>query len=296
MYDLIIIGGGPAGLAAAIFASSEGLKTMVLNHGRMGGQAGTSPRIENYLGFPEGISGENLTQAAFEQASRMGTHFRMGGDPVDSIDTQTLTVRHPCWGHLKARAIVIATGVQWTEVPGLKSCQYGSDPSKAESFLNKDVHLIGAGNSAGQCALHFADHASSVTMLVRGDSLDSKMSDYLVKRIKQHPKIKVELNSEVRKIADNGINWWNTNSQCGYYSNTHGVFAFVGARPNPSWLPPQIETWDGYILTDPSYMTTVPGIFAVGDVRANSTKRVAAAVGEGSAVISSVHRYLASLS
>lgn len=290
MYDLIIIGGGPAGLAAATFAASEGLSTLILNSGGLGGQARTSPMIENYFGFAEGISGEELSQNAYMQAARLGAHFRIGAGSVNYLDAKTRTVGHTVWGQFQGRAIIIATGVQWSEL-SLGEIQYGA--TDATTLAGKDIHLIGAGNSAGQCALHYAKQAKTVTMLVRGDSLEAKMSQYLVDRIHQTPNIRVQLNSEVRRVKPQEINWWSETHQCEYYSQTEGVYAFVGAKPRTDWLPEEIlRDSEGYIQTRHGYHASWPGIFAVGDVRSGSLKRVATAVGEGSGCISSVHQWL----
>ena len=242
--------------------------------------------IENYFGFAEGISGRELTSNAVHQALRLGAVLKIGL-PTKHLDPHTLTVD----GYLKARAIIIATGVQWSELE-FGECQYGA--TDASHLKGRDIHLIGAGNSAGQCALHYAKQARTVTMLVRGNSLEAKMSQYLVDRIHQTPNIVVELNSEVRRVKPQEINWWSSHHQCEYYAKTEGVYAFVGAKPRTDWLPMEIHRDpDGYIQTGPGFATSWPGIFAVGDVRSGSTKRVATAVGEGSAVISSVHQWLA---
>ena len=318
-YDTVIVGGGPAGLAAAVYGASEGLRTIVVEREAPGGQAGTSSRIENYLGFPTGVSGDELAGRALQQARRLGAEILITR-AIERIDPKTRSIQLDGGEILSARSIVLATGVAWRHlgIDGFdkligKGIYYGAARSEASIVHGLDVHLIGAGNSAGQAALFFANHARSVTLICRGDSLEKSMSQYLIEQIAGKDNIKTQLQSEVKavhgeanltaiEILDNAANVV-LRRDCG------GLFVFIGADAETQWLPDDIaRDARGYVLTgedvveagrapggrDPYLLeTSMPGIFAAGDVRASPVKRVAAAVGEGSMAIAFVHRYLA---
>ncbi len=318
MYDTVIIGAGPAGLAAAVYGASEGLKSLVVEREAPGGQAGTSSRIENYLGFPNGVSGDELADRALRQARRLGAEILVTR-AIDRVDPDQRAIHLDGGGMIWAKTIILATGVTWRRlaIEGFdrligKGIYYGAARSEAGSTQGRDVHLIGAGNSAGQAAMFFANHARTVTLIVRGDSLEKSMSQYLVNQVRSKDNIKVAFNSEVKgfhgenhltavDIHDRGAEAHRTEA-CG------GLFIFIGADAETGWLPPEIvRDQRGYVLTgtdlartglwtrnrDPFLLeTSVPGIFAAGDVRSSPVKRVAAAVGEGSMAIAFVHQYL----
>ncbi|HEU4382939.1 MAG TPA: FAD-dependent oxidoreductase, partial [Anaeromyxobacteraceae bacterium] len=318
-YDTVIIGGGPAGLAAAVYGASEGLRTLVIEREAPGGQAETSSRIENYLGFPTGVSGGELARRAHQQATRLGAEMLVTRNAT-SIDSATMVVTLDGSERVQARTIILATGVTWRRLStdGFdrllgKGVYYGASRSEATSTQGQDIHLIGAGNSAGQAALFFANHARSVTLVVRGSGLEKSMSHYLIEQIRGKPNIHVALNTEVKAahgdkvlsaidLADRGAGTVRRVG-CG------GVFVFIGADAETGWLPEAIARDDrGYVCTgdavarsgrwhlsrDPYLLeTSVPGIFACGDVRCSPVKRVAAAVGEGSMSIAFVQQFLA---
>jgi len=319
-YDTIVIGAGPAGLAAAVYGAAEGLRTLVVEREAPGGQAGTSSRIENYLGFPNGVSGDELARRALQQAKRLGAEILITRS-IQRIDPATRTVHLVGGEILHARTVIIATGVTWRRptIEGLdrfigKGVSYGAARSEASNAQGLDVHLIGAGNSAGQAALFFADHACTVTLVVRGDSLERSMSHYLVEQVRAKDNVVVELNSEVQAVYGEGhvteidirdrVGGTVRRRDCG------GLFIFVGADAETDWVPPEIARDEhGYLLTGADAMksghwaldrdaylleTSVPGMFACGDVRSGPVKRVASAVGEGSMAIAFVHQYLKS--
>ncbi|HWH83788.1 MAG TPA: FAD-dependent oxidoreductase [Burkholderiaceae bacterium] len=318
-YDTVIIGGGPAGLAAAVYGASEGLRTLVIEREAPGGQAETSSRIENYLGFPTGVSGDELARRAHQQATRLGAEITVTRS-VTGIDPATKVITLDGGEQVRARTIIVATGVAWRRLStdGFdrllgKGVYYGASRSEAGATQGQDIHLIGAGNSAGQAALFFANHARSVTLVVRSSGLEKSMSHYLIEQIRNKPNIRVALNSEVKaahgdkllsaiELADRSTGT-TQRVDCG------GVFVFIGADAETGWLPEAIARDDrGYVSTgdavarsgrwplrrDPYLLeTSVPGIFACGDVRCSPVKRVAAAVGEGSMTIAFVHQFLA---
>ena len=318
-YDAVVIGGGPAGLAAAVYGASEGLSTLVIEREAPGGQAGTSSRIENYLGFPNGVSGDELASRALQQARWLGAELLVTRT-VQRMDPETREVFLDGGEVVRTRSVILATGVTWRrlEIEGFqrligKGIFYGASRSEAGSTHGQDVFLVGAGNSAGQAALHFANHARQVTLVVRGDSLAKSMSAYLVDQISRKPNISARLHAEVRaargeahleaiEIADRRDGAISRHG-CG------GLFIFIGADADTGWLPPQLaRDKNGYVLTgdelvkagrwshrrDPFLLeASVPGIFACGDVRLSPVKRVASAVGEGSMTIAFVHQYLA---
>jgi thioredoxin reductase (NADPH) len=318
-YDTVVIGGGPAGLAAAVYGASEGLNTLVIEREAPGGQAETSSRIENYLGFPTGVSGDELARRALQQASRLGAQIMVTRDAV-GIDPQAKTVQLDGGETVSARSIIVATGVSWRRLAtdGFdrllgKGVYYGASRSEAGATQGQDIHLIGAGNSAGQAAMFFANHARTVTLVVRGGSIEASMSRYLIDQIGKRPNIHLELNSEVRAAHGDklltAIELANRASGEVRRVPSGGVFVFIGADAETAWLPAAIvRDARGYVLTgeaaaksgpwplerDPYLLeTSVPGIFACGDVRSSQVKRVAAAVGEGSMAIAFVHQFLA---
>ncbi len=318
-YDTVIIGGGPAGLAAAVYGASEGLRTLVIEREAPGGQAETSSRIENYLGFPTGVSGEELARRALQQASRLGAEMMVTRKAV-GIDPVAKVVELDGGELVRARSIIVATGVSWRRLATVgfdrllgKGVYYGASRSEAGATQGQDIHLIGAGNSAGQAAMFFANHARTVSLIVRGGALETSMSHYLVEQIRNKPNIQVELHSEVRAVHGDklltAIDLANRASGDIRRLDSGGVFVFIGADAETGWLPDAIvRDGRGYVLTgeaaaksgqwpldrDPYLLeTSVPGVFACGDVRSSQVKRVAAAVGEGSMAIAFVHQFLA---
>ena len=318
-YDVAVIGGGPAGLAAAVYGASEGLRTIVIEREAPGGQAGTSSRIENYLGFPNGISGDELAIRALQQARRLGAEILVTRS-VARLDPATREVSLDGGDVVCARTIILATGVSWRRlaIDGFdrligKGVYYGAARSEAGATHGLDIFLVGAGNSAGQAALFFANHARQVTLLVRGDSLEKGMSHYLVEQLRAQENVAVQLRAEIRGIhGDTHLTAIDIGDGASAEVRRHdcgGLFIFIGADAETEWLPAEIaRDARGYVLTgddlkkagrwplgrDPYLLeTSVPGIFACGDVRLSPIKRVAAAVGEGSMAIAFVHRYLA---
>jgi thioredoxin reductase (NADPH) len=318
-YDTVIIGGGPAGLAAAVYGASEGLKTLVIEREAPGGQAGTSSRIENYLGFPGGISGDELAGRALQQAKRLGAEVVITRS-IEGIDPDKRTITLDGGDRISAKTIILATGVSWRRVAieGFdrligKGIYYGAARSEASTTQGLDIHLIGAGNSAGQAAMFFANHARTVTLLVRGDSLEKSMSQYLIEQVRSKANIKVALNCEVSATHGEqhleAIDILDRVTGASRREASAGLFVFIGADAETDWLPAEVaRDARGYVLTgedlrragkwgegrDPYLLeTSVPGIFACGDVRFSPVKRVAAAVGEGSMAIAFVHQYLA---
>jgi thioredoxin reductase (NADPH) len=317
-YDVVIIGGGPAGLAAAVYGASEGLSTVLIEREAPGGQAGTSSRIENYLGFPFGVSGDELANRALQQAKRMGAEIVVTRS-VQRLEASTHTVHLDEGDLLRGRTIVLAPGVAWRklDIPSLdrlrgRGVYYGAARGEARTVQGKDVFLIGGGNSAGQAAIAFSSHANSVTLLVRGDALAKSMSYYLIEQLNAKSNVRVETQSEVvDAFGDDhleAIAVANRATGETIRREASGLFVMIGADAETHWLPPEIERdARGYVLSgadafksgrwpidrDPYLLeTSVPGIFAVGDVRAGSVKRVAAGVGEGSMAIAFVHQYL----
>jgi thioredoxin reductase (NADPH) len=317
-YDTLIIGGGPAGLAAAVYGASEGLRTLVVEREAPGGQAGTSSRIENYLGFPSGVSGDELASRALQQARRLGAEILVTRS-VARIDPITREVFLDGGDVVRVRTVILATGVTWRRlaIEGFdrligKGIYYGAARSETGAAHGLDVHLIGAGNSAGQAALYFANHARLVTLLVRGDSLEKSMSHYLTEQLRRKSNVTVQLRSEVvAAYGDTHLTAIDIRDGASATVRRHdcgGLFVFIGADAETGWLPLDIaRDARGYILTgddvvkagcwshsrDPYLLeSSVPGVFACGDVRLSPVKRVASAVGEGSMAIAFVHQYL----
>lgn len=318
-YDVAIVGGGPAGLAAAVYGASEGLRTIVVEREAPGGQAGTSSRIENYLGFPSGISGDELATRALQQARRLGAEILVTRS-VARIDPTMREVLLDGDDVVRARTFILATGVTWRRlaIDGFdrligKGVYYGAARSEANTTHGLDVYLVGAGNSAGQAALHFANHARKVTLVVRGESLEDSMSHYLIEQLRSKSNVAIQLRSEIHAVhGDTNLTAIDIRDKASNEVRRHdcgGLFIFIGADAETEWLPADVaRNARGYVLTgddvkkvgrwshsrDPYLLeTSVPGIFACGDVRLSPVKRVASAVGEGSMAVAFVHQYLA---
>ncbi|MEV4636793.1 FAD-dependent oxidoreductase [Actinoplanes sp. NPDC049548] len=323
-YDLIIVGGGPAGLGAAVYGASEGLKTLLVERQAVGGQAGQSSRIENYLGFPDGISGAQLTDRARRQAGKFEAEVLNTREVTGlRLDGSARTLTFADGGEVSAHSIVLATGVAYRPlvaegIPELtgSGVYYGSASTEGPSCAGSDVYIVGGANSAGQAALFFSRYARSVTLLVRGDSLEASMSYYLIQQLNKIDNVHVRTRCEVLSAQGDGHlqaiticdskNGLQTTVECGY------LFVFIGAEPRTDWLGNAVARDEkGFVYTGPDLLTngtrppgwdrdrdpfylecSVPGIFAAGDVRANSVKRVASAVGEGAMAVTLVHRYL----
>jgi thioredoxin reductase (NADPH) len=317
-YDTMIIRGGPARLAAAVYGASEGLRTVVVEREAPGGQAETSSRIENYLGFPTGVSGIELASRALQQARRLGAEILVTRH-ITRINPATSEVFLDGDDIIRARTVILATGVTWRRlaIDGIdrligKGVYYGASRGEAGVTHGRDIHLIGSGNSADQAALYFADHARTVTLVVRGNSLEKCMSRYLIEQLRGKSNIAVELRSEIQAVHGNGqltaIDIRDGSSKAVRRRDRGGLFIFIGADAETGWLPADIaRDARGYVLTgddvvktgrwshsrDPYLLeTSVPGIFACGDVRLSPVKRVASAVGEGSMAIALVQQYL----
>jgi thioredoxin reductase (NADPH) len=317
-YEVLVIGGGPAGLAAGVYGASEGLRTIVVEQEAPGGQAGTSSRIENYLGFPGGVPGDELMSRALRQARKFAAEILVTRS-IDRIDAERRQVYLDGGDVLRAQTIILACGVTWRRlaIDGFerlagKGIFYGAMPSDAQATHALDVHVVGAGNSAGQASLAFSGFAQTVTIVCRGDGLERSMSRYLVDQLGTRSNIRVLTNSQI--VAAHGsaaleeIDVRDTISGDVTRLGSGGVYIFIGADAETSWLPEEIaRDARGYVLTGPDvraadrwplerdpYLleTSVPGIFACGDVRFSPVKRVAAAVGEGSMSIAFVHQYL----
>ena len=302
--DLVVVGAGPAGLAAAVYAASEGLRTIVLDGGAVGGQAGSSSLIRNYLGFPRGLGGGELAQRAYQQAWLFGTRFRLTQRAVALERAgDRLVVRTADGVDVSARAVVLALGVEYRrlDAPGLAELEgagvyYGASMSEGQALAGEDVYLVGGGNSAGQAALHLARWARRVTILVRRTTLATSMSRYLVEAIDAAPNVDVRYATTVVGAAGAGrLESLELRDADGVTTVPAAALAvLIGAHPHTEWLPAEIERdeW-GYVVTGPHLETTMPGVFAAGDVRSGSVKRVAAAAGSGALAVSGVHEYLA---
>ena len=323
-FDLAIVGGGPAGLAAAVYGASEGLKTVIVEREAPGGQAGMSSRIENYLGFPAGLSGGDLARRAVAQARKFGVEI-LAPQSVVNMRTEGpyRIIKLADDSEISCHALMIATGVQWRrlDAPGIDRLQgagvyYGGGTTEALSCKGEMVYVVGGANSAGQAAMNFSKYAERVVILVRGDSLSSTMSQYLIDQIKETPKIQLWTHASLAE-AHGDTHLEEISVLCSDTNKVERVpatsmFIFIGALPRTDWLGDAIVRDDrGFILTGPDVMqggqrpkgwapdrdpflleTSVPGIFAVGDVRHGSVKRVASGVGEGSVAVQFIHQYL----
>jgi thioredoxin reductase (NADPH) len=320
-YDLVIVGGGPAGLAAAVYGASEGLKVVMVEREAPGGQAGTSSRIENYLGFPSGLSGSDLARRAVTQARKFGAEILTPASAQKlSVNGQYRTLHLEDGGEISCHTLLVATGVNYRklDVPGLErftgaGVYYGAAITEAQACSDEDVYIVGGGNSAGQAAMYLAQFAKSVTLLVRGTGLAATMSHYLIDQISSTPNITLRTCTGVAEVHGSdhleAITLANTVSQQTETVGAAALFIFIGAMPYTSWLKEAVlRDKNGFILTgsetkdfwklprDPFLLeTSLPGVFAAGDVRTSSVKRVASAVGEGSIAVQFIHRYLASL-
>ncbi|MFQ4139350.1 FAD-dependent oxidoreductase [Nodosilinea sp. PGN35] len=324
-YDLVIVGGGPAGLAAAVYGASEGLHTVLIEREAPGGQAGTSSRIENYLGFPVGLSGGDLARRAVTQARRFGVEI-LAPQAVQSLradsDYRLLTLSDG--SEISTQAVILALGVSWRrlDTPGLErfagaGVYYGAAQAEALACEGEDVYIIGGANSAGQAAMNFAKYARSVTMLVRGDSLTKSMSQYLIDQIAATDNIAVQTHTSVIEAKGGtqleALVLQNAVTGASETVPAQSLFIFIGATPHTDWLEDLVQRDSrGYLLTGPDLAksgvpphqvwaqerspflleTSLPGVFAVGDVRHGSIKRVASGVGEGSICVQFVHQYL----
>lgn len=324
-YDLVIVGGGPAGLGAAVYGASEGLKTVIIERAAAGGQAGQSSRIENYLGFPDGVSGDQLTERARRQAVRLGAEL------ITARNAVGLEVQGPArrlvfddGSSVLTRAVLLATGVSYRELvaDGLadlvgRGVYYGSASTQASACAGDHVIIVGGANSAGQAAVFFARHAARVTLAVRGESLERSMSSYLIEQIAAIDTIDVRTRTRVERCtgADHleCVTLVDLDDGSAQQVDAGHLFVFIGAAPLTGWLPAELSTDDaGFVRTGPDLVvdgerplgweldrdpylleSSIPGVFVAGDVRSQSVKRVASAVGEGALAVTLVHRYLA---
>ena len=326
-YDVVVIGGGPAGLGAAVYGASEGLRTVLVERTATGGQAGQSSRIENYLGFPDGVSGAQLTERARRQATRFGAEVLTTRNVVGlDVNGSARTVRFADGGAIDAHTVILATGVSYRQLgaPGLdemtgRGVYYGSTLTEAAACMGQDVYIVGGANSAGQAAVYLAQHAKSVTILCRGSSLERSMSYYLIEQIRATGNISARICTEV--IAAEGddhlesLTLRDTSTGATETVAAQWLFLFIGAAPLTDWLDGVVvRDGRGFVLAGPDLAscgrrppgwdldrlpyhleTSVPGVFVAGDARAESAKRVASAVGEGAMAVMLVHRYLEKL-
>ncbi|GAA1866972.1 FAD-dependent oxidoreductase [Asanoa iriomotensis] len=323
-YDLVVVGAGPAGLGAAVYGASEGLRTLLVERHATGGQAGQSSRIENYLGFPDGVSGAQLAERARRQAVRFGAELLTTREATElDVRGTTRVLRFGDGSEVASHAVVLATGVSYRmlEAPGLNDYRgrgvfYGSAATEAPSCSGQDVYIVGGANSAGQAAVYFSRYARKVHILVRGDGLTRTMSRYLIDQIDSHENIEVHSHTEVSEAGGEEhlerLVLRDTRDGSTRPVETSWLFIFIGAEPRTDWLDGVITRDDhGFVITGPDLIAggsrpvgwsmprdpyhlecSVPGVFAAGDVRSDSVKRVASAVGEGAMAISLVHRYL----
>ncbi|WIX79181.1 FAD-dependent oxidoreductase [Amycolatopsis carbonis] len=321
-YDLVVIGGGPAGLGAAVYGASEGLRTVLVERKATGGQAGTSSRIENYLGFPDGVSGAQLTDRARRQAQKFGAEVLTARDVVGlEVRGSSRVVTFGDGSEIAAHAVILASGVTYRahEADGIRELTgsgvyYGSAATEAPECKGQHVYIVGGANSAGQAAVFFAQHASEVSLLVRGDSLEKSMSHYLIEQIAAIDNITVRTGTTV--VQAHGADHLEAVTLCHSDTTetveTGHLFIFIGAAPRTDWLGEVIQRdHHGFVQTGPDLVTegrkpagwpldrdpyhlesSVPGVFVAGDVRSQSVKRVASAVGEGAMAVTLVHRYL----
>ncbi len=321
-YDVVVVGAGPAGLAAGVYGASEGLRTLIVEPNAPGGQAGSSSKIENYLGFPAGLSGEELAKRAFLQASRLGAEFLLQRVTSLRSENQYLIAEMKDGSEITCHVCLIATGVSYLklDVPGADRLSgagvyYGAALTEAMGCANEIVYIVGGANSAGQAAMHFSRYAEKVHMLVRGDSLQKSMSKYLIDQIEATPNIVVETCTEILSMSgESHLESIRLKNHRGEEDRpVSSLFIFIGAAPKTDWLPKElICDSKGFVLAGPDLKTkapgawrldrepylletSIPGVFVAGDVRYNSVKRCASAVGEGSIAIQFVHQYLATL-
>jgi thioredoxin reductase (NADPH) len=326
-YDLIVIGGGPAGLGAAVYGASEGLRTVLVERTATGGQAGQSSRIENYLGFPDGVSGAQLTERARRQAAKFGAEILTTRDVVGlEVKGSARTIRFADGTAISAHTVILATGVTYRKLtaPGIadltgRGVYYGSALTEATSCIDEDVYIVGGANSAGQAAVYLAKHARSVAILVRAPSLTKSMSHYLIEQVDSMPAITVRTCTEVAEAHGTNhleqLTLRDSDSGKTETVDAQYLFVFIGAAPLTDWLGDVVARDDhGFVLTGPDLVvggelpagwpldrapyhleSSVPGVFVAGDVRAESAKRVASAVGEGAMAVMLVHRYLEKL-
>ena len=323
-YDLIVIGGGPAGLGAAVYGASEGLRTVLVERSATGGQAGQSSRIENYLGFPDGVSGAQLTDRARRQAAKFGAEILAAREVTGlEVDGSSRTVRFADGTAIAAHCVILATGVSYRQLdaPGMRELTgcgvfYGSALTEAEACLGQDIYIIGGANSAGQAAMYLSRRAKSVTLLIRGASLSESMSYYLIQQIEQSPNIAVRTGTVVDAAHGSEhleqLTLRDTATGRTELVDAQWTFVFIGAAPHTDWLGSAVlRDTHGFIIAGPDLSTegrppagweldrppyhletNVPGVFVAGDARAESAKRVASAVGEGAMAVMLVHRYL----
>ncbi|HET9898650.1 MAG TPA: FAD-dependent oxidoreductase [Streptosporangiaceae bacterium] len=322
--DIVIVGAGPAGLTAAVYAASEGLCTVVLEETVSGGQAGSSPKIRNYPGFPYGIGGDEFARRVCEQAWMFGAHM-VFAQPTVGLECrgQDRVVQVAGGSQVTARTVIVAPGIAWRRlgVPSLERLVgagvfYGAAGAEAPAMEGRDVYVVGAGNSAGQCTLHLARYARRVTLLVRGDNLARSMSDYLITEIEATPNVTVRLRTEVTGGHGpeqlGGLTLHDKSRGELEQVPADGLFVLIGGEPRTSWLPSEVQLDRGYILTGRDVVTdargaswpagrpplpletSIPGVFAAGDARYRSIKRVASAVGDGATAVRLAHEYLAS--
>jgi thioredoxin reductase (NADPH) len=325
VYDLVIVGAGPAGLAAAVYGASEGLRTLLLDRHGPGGQAGTSSRIENYLGFPAGVSGSELTRRALMQAQRLGAEFLAPLEVTGiSVDAGYKRLRLADGRELVTRAMLAATGMFYREhpAPGVAEftgagVYYGAATTEAPAINGRRVLVVGGGNSAGQGAIYLAHHAKDVQVVVRRDGLRDTMSQYLIDQIAKTPNIRLRPRTQIERVEGDGhverVALASLDDGSCRVEEADALFIFIGTRPQSDWLPPEVlRDVKGFVLTGRDVMaasafartwkerreplpleTSVPGVFAAGDLRAGAMNRVASAVGEGSMVVRLAHDYLA---
>lgn len=317
-YDLVIVGAGPAGLAAAVYGASEGLATLIIEAEAPGGQAGLSSAIENYLGFPSGLSGSDLSRRAVTQARRFGAEI------LNPVRVTALRREDPYrvltlsdGSEVAARAVLIATGVAYRrlDAPGADELAgagvyYGAAATEAMAVMGRKVFVVGAGNSAGQAAMYLSRFASEVGLLVRGSGLAATMSSYLIAQLEANERVKVRCRTAVAQLHGEGrlerVTLRDLENERDYDEEAAAVFVFIGANPHTDWLPPEVaRDQQGFVLSgedlppvegkrDRGWLeTSVPGVFVAGDVRSRSVKRIASAVGEGAMAVQAVHRYLA---
>ena len=327
-YDLVIVGGGPAGLAAAVYGASEGLRTLLVEREAPGGQAGTTSRIENYLGFPAGLSGADLARRAVAQATRLGAELLTArAATAVRIEDRYRLLTLDDGSEVSCEALLIATGVQYRrlDAPGLEPLVgvgvfYGAAITEAVACRGQQVAVVGGGNSAGQAAVYLSGFASHVTLLVRGGNLEAGMSAYLVEQLRERPNVRIRLNSSVAEVHGteglDAITMEDAAAGTREELPVKALFLFIGALPRTEWLEGIVERdKPGFIVTGPALArasdgrvpgwplardpflleTSVPGIFAAGDVRSRSVKRIASGVGEGSMAVQFVHQHLAGL-